>query len=535
MIAIVLALVAFPTAAGDWPQWGGSPGRNNVSAETNLPAEWNVGEFEQPSGRWKREGAENVLWVARLGSQSYGTPTIAGGKVFCAGNNGAGHVKRYPPAVDLGCLFAFRQSDGKFLWQLSREKHPAGREVDWPEQGICSVPVVEGDRLWIVTNRGEVMCLDTEGFADGENDGPYRDEPSTAADEADIVWSFDMMKQLGAVQHNMANCSPTIAGDLLLVGTSNGVDDSHEKLAAPQAPSFLALDKQTGKLVWADNSPGERVLHGQWSSPAYAVLGNVPQAIFAGGDGWVYSFHAGLGEGGKPKLLWRFDCNPKQAQWKDNGRGDRNEIIATPVVCEGRVYVATGQDPEYGEGPGILWCIDPTRRGDVSPTLVLTAAGQPAPLRRQRALDEAAGETVRPNPNSAALWRYEGHDAGGNGKRDFAQSMHRCLGMPAIRDGLLVIGDHAGLVHCLDARTGKPHWTHDMLAAVWGSPLIADGKVYLGDEDGDLAVFALGPQKKLLAENNMGSSVYSAPVAAGGALYIGTRNYLFAIKTGRTP
>ena len=107
--------------------------------------------------------------------------------------------------------------------------------------------------------------------------------------------------------------------------------------------------------------------------------------------------------------------------------------------------------------------------------------------------------------------------------------MHRTIGMAAIRDDLLVIADLAGLVHCLDVRTGKVHWTYDMMAAVWGSPLIADGKIFLGDEDGDVRVFALSPQLKLLAENAMQSAVYSTPVAAGNVLYISTRNHLFAI------
>jgi uncharacterized protein YjiK/outer membrane protein assembly factor BamB len=519
----------------DWPQWGGSPSRNNAPEGTGIPVRWKVGKFDDESGQWCRESSENILWVARLGTQSYGTPAIAGGKVFCAGNNGAGYLKRYPPSVDLGCLFCFRAEDGRLLWQLSREKHPAGRDVDWPEQGLCSTPLVEGKRAWVVTNRGEVACLDTEGFRDGVNDGPYTAEPSTADDEADIVWLFDMIQELGVVPHNMSSCSVTAAGDLLLVCTSNGVDDSHTKVAAPQAPSFLAFDKHTGKLVWADNSPGENILHGQWGSPAHAVLGGVPQAIFPGGDGWLYSFLAQPTADGKPKLLWKFDCNPKQTIWKPNGRGDRNELIATPVIWEGRVYIATGQDPEYGEGAGCLWCIDPTKRGDVSAEIVVDRQGRPVPPRRVRPVEPENGETVRPNPNSAALWHYHAHDANGDGKLDFNETMHRALGMPAIKDGLLVIADLAGLLHCLDARTGKVHWTHDMLAAMWGSPLLVDGKIYMGDEDGDVAVLELSPQKRLLAENNMGASVYSTPVVARNVLYIATRTHLLAIGQKSPP
>jgi outer membrane protein assembly factor BamB len=102
--------------------------------------------------------------------------------------------------------------------------------------------------------------------------------------------------------------------------------------------------------------------------------------------------------------------------------------------------------------------------------------------------------------------------------------------MVAIKDDLLVIGDFAGLVHCLDAQTGRVHWTYDMLATMWGSPLIADGKVFIGDEDGELAVFELSPELNLLAENDMGASVYSSPVTAGGVLYISTRGSVAAIQ-----
>lgn len=529
-----LAPMHASVCGADWPQWGGSPARNNAPDGKDIPVEWNVGKFERKTERWLGQSARNVRWVARLGSQTYGSPVIAGGKVFCVTNNGAGYLRRYPAEVDLGCLLCFRQTDGRFGWQLAREKLKAGREVDWPDQGICGSPLVEGDRLWVVTNRGEVACLDTDGFYDGQNDGPYKSETSTDRDEADVVWYFDMMDKLGVVQHNMASCSVTAAGDLLLVCTSNGRDDMADEMPAPNAPSFIALDKQSGKLVWADSSPGRNVLHGQWASPAFAVLGGVPQAIFPGGDGWLYSFLSEPSEGGKPTLLWKFDCNPKESQWEPGGQGDRNNIIATPVVCDGRVYLATGQDPEYGEGPGHLWCIDPTKRGDVSPEVVLDKQGNPVPPRRVLAVDKEAGEVVKPNPNSAALWHYAENDANGDGRLDFEETMHRTLSMVAVKDNLLVIADLAGLVHCLDARTGKVHWTHDMLAAVWGSPLIVEGKIYLGDEDGDLVVFELSSKLKVLATNDMGSSVYSSPVVVDDVLYISTRSHLFAIKLPST-
>ena len=396
-----------------------------------------------------------------------------------------------------------------------------------------AAPLVEGKRLWVVTNRCEVVCLDTEGFADGRNDGPYTAEPSTQRDEADIVWLFDMIKELGVRPRNMSSCSVTAVGDLLLVNTANGVDESQKRLLAPEAPSFIALDKRTGKLVWADNSPNDNILDGQWSSPAAAVLGGEPQAIFAGGDGWIYSFRTAPSAGGKPTLLWKFDCNAKTSVWKSDGSGDRNNVIATPMIYGGRVYVATGADPEYGEGPGCLWCIDPTRRGDVSPEIVVDQGGKSVPPRRLRAIDRAAGETARPNPNSAAVWRYVGFDANGDGKLDFEETMHRTISMATIKDGLLVIPDIAGLLHCLDVKTGKPHWTYDLKSQIWGSPCLVEDKIYVGDQDGDVLVFQLASKLKLLATNAMQGAVYSTPVVADDVLYISTSTHLIAIGAAK--
>ena len=63
-------------------------------------------------------------------------------------------------------------------------------------------------------------------------------------------------------------------------------------------------------------------------------------------------------------------------------------------------------------------------------------------------------------------------------------------------------------------------------------PLVADGKVYLGDEDGDIAVLQIGKEMKVLAEIYMRNSVYGTPVPANGVLYIMTRSALYAIATG---
>ncbi|MCA9192192.1 MAG: PQQ-binding-like beta-propeller repeat protein [Planctomycetales bacterium] len=502
--------------AHDWPQWAGSHLRNNVTDEPGIATEWDVIK------------GQNIRWSMPLGSETYGNPIVANGKVFVGTNNGAGYLERYPHEVDLGVLLCFDEKTGEFLWQHSNEKLSTGRVHDWPHQGICSAPLIDGDMLWYVSSRGEVVCLDVNGFRDGENDGPYKEEANENEDEADVVWTFNMMKQLAVSQHNMCSCSVTCAGDLLFVNTSNGVDEGHQNLPAESAPSFICLRRSTGEVLWTDNSPGANVLHGQWSSPAYAELGGVKQVLFGGGDGWLYSFAAD-GNEGKSELLWKFDCNPKESLYVLGGSATRNHIIGTPVVYDGLVYIAVGEDPEHGEGGGHLWCIDPTKRGDVSPTLVYNSKNpsQPIAHKRLQALVEKDGDFERDNPNSAALWHYVGNDP-----EEFETTMHRTCGTAAIKNDLLFIADFSGVFHCLDAKTGKAHWTYDMFAASWASPLIVEDRVYISDEDGDIAIFKLAPEQELLGEINMESAVYTTPVAANGSLFIANRNRLFAIQEG---
>jgi outer membrane protein assembly factor BamB len=110
------------------------------------------------------------------------------------------------------------------------------------------------------------------------------------------------------------------------------------------------------------------------------------------------------------------------------------------------------------------------------------------------------------------------------------EKFHRGIGTCAIKDNLLFVADFSGLFFCIDAQTGKIHWAHDMLAASWGSPLIADGKVMIGDEDGDIVVFECkAEQHEPLTEINMKNSVYSSPIIANDTLYIANRDHLFAI------
>jgi outer membrane protein assembly factor BamB len=468
MVGSGLSLIArSDPGSGDWPMWGGTPDRIMVSRMKGLPTTWDV------------KSKKNVKWVAELGSQAYGNPTVANGVVLVGTNNEA--MKDPNVKGDKGILMAFRQSDGQFLWQAVHDKLAAGRANDWPFQGVCSSPLVENGVAYYVSNRGEVVAVDIQGFRDnGENDGPFKGEKQTRETDVDIIWIYDMMEALGVLQHNMANSSPASFEHLIYVSTSNGQDESHVNVPSPKAPGIIALDKSTGKLVWEDKpSVGEKILHGQWSSPAVATIGDTVQVVIGQGDGWVRGFEARTG-----KKLWEFDLNPKDSVWPKT----RNEVISTPIIHENVVYIANGQDPEHGEGTGHLYAIDATKRGDIT-------------------------ETGR-------IWHYS--------------DIRRSISTGSIYTGILFYSDFSGFLHAVDIKTGKQLWKHDLFAAIWGSPIVIDGKVYLGDEDGDVAVLTATRTMKLLAENNMGSSVYSTPVPANGTMFIVNRNQLFALAETTT-
>jgi len=373
--------------------------------------------------------------------------------VFVGTNNEALRDPRQ--AGDRGVLMAFKEDTGEFMWQQTHEKLASGRANDWPYQGVASSPLVEGTHLFYVSNRGVLWCLDIN--------------------HGDVVWSFDMMEEVGSYPHNMSNSSPVIWGDLVYVSTSNGQDESHVHIPSPKAPAIIALNKSTGKLVWEDNSVEDRILHGQWSTPSVGKIGGVDQVVSAQGDGWVRGYEAVTG-----KKLWEFDTNPKDSVWPKT----RNELIATPVIYQDKVYLANGQDPEHGEGVGHMYCIDATKRGDIT--------------------------------QSGKVWQFD--------------KIRRSISTAAIADGLVYVPDFSGFLHCLDAQTGQEYWNHDMLAAVWGSALVVDGHVYVGDEDGDIVVLATGKTQKVLAQQNMGSAVYASLVPAHGRIYINNRNQLFAIS-----
>ena len=151
--AALLLATASAAQAQDVGMFGNSPSRNMSADASGLPEAWDV------------TTGMNVLWSQPVGSQAYGGPVVAGGRVYVGTNNEG----RRDPAIegDKGVVMAFDAASGEFLWQMVHDKLPAGRVNDWPLQGVCSTAYMEDDRIYYVSNTAHVVCVDAEGFKDG--------------------------------------------------------------------------------------------------------------------------------------------------------------------------------------------------------------------------------------------------------------------------------------------------------------------------------------------------------------------------------
>ncbi|MBN2136588.1 MAG: PQQ-binding-like beta-propeller repeat protein [Sedimentisphaerales bacterium] len=451
---------------------------------------------------------ENLLWEIRLGTHQYTTPRIDRDRIFIGINDMA---LDHPAAKRTGggVLMCLDRSTGEMIWQLPIPRYMEGVKPPYHfnqwKCGVCSSPAVEGDRLYIVGPRGDVLCLDRNGQAEG-NQGPFLDETEymaipqdsgyklTRAD-GDIIWRFDMITEVGAVPHDVCGSSSALHGQYLYACTSNGQDDRHKLVANPLAPSLIVLDKHTGRLAATDGELiGKRMFHGHWSSPVAVETGGRTMILFGGGDGILYAFKPfDPKEAGKdnPTLekIWQCDCNPGDYRRRDgreipyathtNKSPDGPaEIIATPVVADGRIYVAIGESPIHGPGKGMLSCID-----------------------------AAAGKII---------WT--------------SRLVERSISNVALHDGLVYAADYSGRLHCLDADTGQQYWQHELEAGVWtASPIVIDGKVYIGAESGLLWIFEASKQKTLIARSRLKSAAIT-PVIHEGVLYLPTQKRLFALK-----
>ncbi|MHA3770158.1 outer membrane protein assembly factor BamB family protein [Verrucomicrobiota bacterium sgz303538] len=519
-VAALLFLSALTAYPADQPQWGEAWSRNMVSTETGLPA-----SFDPQSGK-------NVRWVAKLGGESHSTPIVAGGRVYVGTNNAEPRDPKHQG--DRGVLMCFDEKDGHLLWQLVVPKRDEDPFFDWPKSGLSSPVTVEGDRVYVVSSRGEVLCLDAHGLANG-NDGPFRDEdayitapaleapptpqpgaeivPSTTPPsagvskllepgplDADILWRFDLVKDAGIWPHDGAHSSILIHGDHLYLNTGTGVDNTHRRIRRPDAPSLIVLDKNTGRLLARDDERiGPRIFHCTWSSPSLGTIDGREAIFFAGGDGVLRAFeplpqNAKSGQSTTLKKIWQFDPDPTAPKedvhrFTQNKQVSPSNVFGMPVFHDGRIFLAGGGDIWWGKNDAWLKSIRASGSDDVT--------------------------------SNAQIWSYP--------------LTRHVMSTPAVYKDLVFIADTGRKLHCLDAATGQPLWTHEAKGDFWASPLVADGKIFIGTRRGDFWVFKATREKELLGTVEFGKPISATATAANGALYVATMTELFAFQEGAQP
>jgi outer membrane protein assembly factor BamB len=269
---IVVAAVSLngQSASSDWPQWRG-PDRTGVSQETGLLAQW------------PRSGPPVAWSVAMLGA-GYGSLAVHGDRVYVQGMRDNQSI-----------VSSLNRADGKPVW--ARILGPAGDNDRGP--GPRSTPTIDGERLYALSETGDLACLRT---SDGS-----------------VVWQRNILKDFRAQNpYWLLSESPLVDGNVVIV-TPGG-----------RGAGMVALDKVTGKTVWQSKDLSDGA---GYSSPIVADVGGVRTIM-------TFTADAGVGvRASDGKLMWR---NSQAA----NGTAN----IATPVYSDGRVFFTSS----YGTGASLL-------------------------------------------------------------------------------------------------------------------------------------------------------------------------------------
>ncbi len=510
VVHCLLITICNSSQAQDWPEWGGSPARNMVSNAHDLPTFFNPGKLKAGvSGQAHVDmtSTQKIKWAVRLGSHTYGNTVVADGRVYMGTNDASLNDPRLQKTRG-GLILCLDEHTGKRLWQLKIPPFRTSQKsfnYDDMNLGICASVTVQGKHVYVVSNRGEVLCLDVEGQANG-NDGPFTQEAQFMSDnkntdialqatDGDIVWIYNMISELPCWPQDATSSAVLVFDHYLYVGTSNGVDKSHSHVPYPDAPSLIVLDTKTGRLVAQDNERiGQTLFHGQWSSPCLGKVNGRAFIFYGAGNGLCYAFRALTGPLHTDTVIglgkaWSCDCNPSEYKSHPYQRGKYHsfrsgfygegpsEIIGTPVFVDNRLYVTIGQDTLHGRGRGALTCINAT--------------------------------------NGQVVWQ--------------SKEIDRSLATVSVVDDLAYVTDYSGNIHCFDAHTGDPQWKCSTGSPLWSSTLVADGKVYVGTEKRDLWIMEAGRQMNQLNKIRFPHKIYNTPVVANGTIYIATERYLYAI------
>jgi outer membrane protein assembly factor BamB len=491
----IIATVAIEALvlADDWPMRGRTIHRCSSVESHGSPHFWELSDGPHlgagPFGSKDRSGF--VKWSAGGFRESSCDPVVSNGLVWIGTADPIGESNE-----DSSVLACFDEKTGELLYQhISRKL--ADPSQDWPNTGNTSSPFIRNNRLWLCTNRLEVICLNTQPLI--ERSG----EPS-------VEWSVDLKSRFNVIPTDVhlgnraSRCSIAGVDGRIFINTTNSRHYELTPQVDPDAPSLVCLNENTGETIWTDNSPGTDIARNQYCNPVIFRNGNTNYVAIGQGDGFVRAFEC---ETGKP--VWKFDLNPRLGLKERAERGraySETRFLTESPSFDGRyLYFAIGDDREFTlRRTGGVYCIDPFGTGDISPEIF--SDGKAAP-----------------NPNSKLVWDFT--ESGG-------KAVPVSLGGLCVTEKHVLYGDTAGIVRCFDKLAGTIHWSHETFSGVSATPLVVGDTLYIADEDGDVEVLSATSTFDHIATINHDAVISSSPVYANDTLFVVTRERLYAIGSG---
>jgi outer membrane protein assembly factor BamB len=258
------------TPDADWPQWRG-PDRTGVSKEVGLARQW-------PSS------GPPVVWSTTGLGAGYGTVAVKGDRIFVQSLRGRQSM-----------VHSLNLADGKYVWSKNLGQGGTNDRGSGPR----GTPTIDDDRLYVLTEMGDLACLRTA--------------------DATVVWQRNILKDFAGRNIGwLISESPLVDGDRVIV-TPGG-----------RNAGMVALDKMTGQTIWAAKELSDEA--GYSSAVIAEIQGTRAYTTLMSS--------AGVGvRASDGKLLWRY---PAAA----NGTAN----IATPVVSGSQVFYTS----DYGTGGGLL-------------------------------------------------------------------------------------------------------------------------------------------------------------------------------------
>jgi outer membrane protein assembly factor BamB len=263
-----------------------------------------------------------------------------------------------------------------------------------------------------------------------------------------------------------------------------------------------------GKVVWRQTGLEYSPVHGNGGSPALVD------------DVIVFSC-----DGGDDPFLAALDRLSGEIRWKTPRRikVEKSFSFSTPLVIEveGKKQIvcpASGLVAAYDPKEGVeLWRV---RYGDGYSVI-------PRPVYAHGLLFICTGFD-RPSIIGIRPVSHGGDLTGTHVVWRHTKGAPNTPSPIVVGDELYFVSD-SGVATCLDARTGKPHWTERLGGAFSASPVAAESKLYFLNEEGTCYVVAADAEFKLLATNELGERTFASPAVAAGALFLRSESHLWRI------